>query len=413
GAQLLTAAGLSYLLTDTLALRGEVRFDPSLNPSEESPVALAEAPGEAYLSARGHAGEHLYWTTGLSTAFTPGVSAASLRVFAGIGFMTGKDRGRDVDGDGFVDSLDTCPEEMETYNEYKDDDGCPDELAKVRIKVVDPNGKPVSGAMVTYDGEELGQTNNAGVISTSDRMPGTTAKVGAVADAFEPGEVGVDLREGEQTQEITLEGVPRPVRVIAKNQAGEPVDATLSFAGGPEVMEITNLGEDGEAAFSLRPGDWNLVFAHDDYGSLRQPLALGPGTNEMVVAVVLEPAMVEVTPVEVVALENIFFDFNQATVRKDSFRIIEEVAATLLASPHIKKVEVHGHTSSEGTEQYNLDLSQRRMESVVGALVERGVERSRLVPKGFGESQPIDTNDTEAGRQKNRRVEFVITDSTP
>jgi len=412
GAQLLTAAGLSYMLTDTLALRGEVRFDPSLNPSEESPVPLTEAPGEAYLSARGHAGEHLYWTTGLSTAFTPGISAASLRVFAGIGFMSGKDRGRDVDGDGFVDSLDQCPEEMETFNQYKDDDGCPDELATVKIKVVDPNGKPVTGAEVTYDGEDLGATNNAGMVTTSDRMPGTSAKIvaDATAGGFEPGDASVDLQEGEQTKEITLEWVPRPVRVIAKNQAGEPVPATLSFAGGPEVMEITDLGEDGEATFSLRPGDWNLVFSHEGYGALRQPLALTPGTSEMVVEVVMQPAKVEVTPVEVVALEDIFFDFDKATIRKDSYRIIDEVAASLLANPQIKKVEVQGHTSSEGTEEYNLDLSQRRMENVVQALVERGVERSRLVPKGYGESRPIASNDTEAGREKNRRVQFVILD---
>jgi outer membrane protein OmpA-like peptidoglycan-associated protein len=421
GAQLLTAAGLSYLLTDTLALRGEVRFDPSLNPSAypddptrpDIPVNFSEAPGEAYLSARGHAGEHLYWTTGLSTAFTPGISAASLRVFAGVGFMTGKDRSKDLDGDGFVDSLDICPEEMETYNEWKDDDGCPDELAKVKFKALDANGKPVSGVQVIYEGEDLGRTNSSGLVTTSDRMPGTTAAVSASADAYAPLDLEVALEEGVQTREFTLEGLPRPVRAVAKNQEDAPIDATLSFASGPEVMEITNLGEDGEAAFELMPGDWTLVFAHDDYGSVRRPVALAPGTTEMVVDVVMEPAKVEVTEVEVVTLEEIFFDFDKATIKPVSMRIVEEIAATLLGNPHIKLLEVQGHTSSEGTEQYNQDLSQRRVESVVAALVERGVERGRLTPKGYGESQPITSNDTEAGREKNRRVQFVILDPAP
>jgi outer membrane protein OmpA-like peptidoglycan-associated protein len=272
-------------------------------------------------------------------------------------------------------------------------------LAKVKFKALDANGKPVSGVQVLYEGEDLGRTNASGLVTTSDRMPGTTAAISASADAYAPLDLEVTLDEGVQTREFTLEGLPRPVRAVAKNQEDAPIDATLSFASGPEVK--------------LMPGDWTLVFAHDDYGSVRRPVALPPGTTEMVVEVVMEPAKVEVTEVEIVTLEEIFFDFDKATIKPVSMRIVEEIAATLLGNPHIKLLEVQGHTSAEGTEQYNLDLSQRRVESVVATLVERGVERGRLTPKGYGESQPIASNDTEAGREKNRRVQFVILDPAP
>jgi outer membrane protein OmpA-like peptidoglycan-associated protein len=70
-------------------------------------------------------------------------------------------------------------------------------------------------------------------------------------------------------------------------------------------------------------------------------------------------------------------------------------------------VNIDGHTSSEGTEEYNRRLSQRRAEAVRDFLAGRGVELERMVARGFGEDRPIEPNTTEAGRQANRRVEFL------
>jgi len=72
------------------------------------------------------------------------------------------------------------------------------------------------------------------------------------------------------------------------------------------------------------------------------------------------------------------------------------------------KLEVQGHTDNIGEIDYNQDLSERRAEAVRQALLERGVEANRLRSRGFGESQPIAPNDTEEGRAKNRRTQFVI-----
>jgi len=72
------------------------------------------------------------------------------------------------------------------------------------------------------------------------------------------------------------------------------------------------------------------------------------------------------------------------------------------------QVRVVGHTDSVGAEAYNLQLSERRAEAVKRYLVNAGVEENRVVTEGRGESEPIDSNDTQAGRQRNRRIEFEI-----
>jgi hypothetical protein len=82
------------------------------------------------------------------------------------------------------------------------------------------------------------------------------------------------------------------------------------------------------------------------------------------------------------------------------------VVVLLKENPELK-IEVQGHTDDQGSEDYNLKLSQRRAETVVTYLSLFGIDPNRLMPKGFGESQPIMPNTTEEGRAKNRRVELV------
>ena len=108
-------------------------------------------------------------------------------------------------------------------------------------------------------------------------------------------------------------------------------------------------------------------------------------------------------------LKPVHFETASAKIKDDeSYDIIKEVADILLKYPQILKVEVAGHTDDRGSSPYNQDLSQRRSTSVVKQLVKDGISMGRMVPKGYGEDSPIDTNDTKEGRQKNRRTEVVI-----
>ena len=106
---------------------------------------------------------------------------------------------------------------------------------------------------------------------------------------------------------------------------------------------------------------------------------------------------------------NIYFDFNKATILPASHGILDEITAALVAKPHLT-VMVEGHTDITGPHAYNMGLSDRRAKAVVDYLVGKGIKPSRLSAKGFGPDRPIADNATKLGRAKNRRVQFTKID---
>jgi outer membrane protein OmpA-like peptidoglycan-associated protein len=101
------------------------------------------------------------------------------------------------------------------------------------------------------------------------------------------------------------------------------------------------------------------------------------------------------------------FGFDSAVIKPGAENEIARVAAVLVKYPQTN-ISIEGHTDSKGAEEYNMDLSRQRAEAVKNSLIGRGLSSSRLQTIGFGESKPVATNDTEAGRQQNRRVRIVI-----
>ena len=120
--------------------------------------------------------------------------------------------------------------------------------------------------------------------------------------------------------------------------------------------------------------------------------------------------LVVVTAKKIELKQTVFFDTNKATIKPVSFALLNDVALAMKDNPNIK-VEVQGHTDSQGDDDFNLKLSQRRAESVRAYLIKRNVSSDRMEPKGYGETTPIADNRTSAGRAENRRVEFVIVTS--
>jgi len=104
---------------------------------------------------------------------------------------------------------------------------------------------------------------------------------------------------------------------------------------------------------------------------------------------------------------DILFDYNSSVIKPGAYSELERVAQVLNRYPQTR-IRIEGHTDSNGSEPYNLDLSQRRAEAVKDALIVRNVDPSRLETIGLGEAQPVAGNDTESGRQQNRRVRMVI-----
>ena len=108
-----------------------------------------------------------------------------------------------------------------------------------------------------------------------------------------------------------------------------------------------------------------------------------------------------------ILLENIFFDVAKSTLRDESREELNKLLS-LLQKHFTMKIEISGHTDNVGSEKSNQILSENRAKAVVNFLIENGIDESRLVYKGYGEIQPIATNDTQEGRQQNRRTEFKI-----
>lgn len=100
------------------------------------------------------------------------------------------------------------------------------------------------------------------------------------------------------------------------------------------------------------------------------------------------------------------FDVNKATLKPESMGIINEIATMMKEHPDIS-FSVEGHTDSDGDNDFNQTLSEQRAETVVNTLKDMGIDGSRMTSKGWGESKPVDSNDTAEGKANNRRVEFV------
>jgi len=113
---------------------------------------------------------------------------------------------------------------------------------------------------------------------------------------------------------------------------------------------------------------------------------------------------------EIQILKKVEFEFGKATLRPDSFPILDEIYRLLVANPEILLLSIEGHTDNVGGDETNLLLSKQRAKSCLDYLVKKGIKPSRLTSDGFGKTKPLESNDTAEGRAKNRRTEFHIKD---
>lgn len=112
----------------------------------------------------------------------------------------------------------------------------------------------------------------------------------------------------------------------------------------------------------------------------------------------------------VLTLGDVLFDSGKSTLKAGAFATVDRLAQALKQSPN-RKLTIEGHTDSVGAEDFNMQLSENRAQAVKSALVSRGVPDSQISAVGKGEGFPVASNDTAAGRQQNRRVEVILSDS--
>lgn len=414
GSDTFTAGGaLGVLFSPNVGMNLEAHFAPPFTPSEE---VGTNAPAEALASLRGRlpSGPHL--TLGGAVGLNQGAGAAAWRAFLGFGFgVITPPRPKDADLDGFLDEDDGCPTEPETKNEWKDDDGCPDSLATV-VFSVRHNGQPVPGAFVTLKGPDGEKRGTAGSMAPRwDTMPESQWETWASWGPCLTGAASLTAQEG--TNDLVLDLVPgrtAKVRYRVIDEEGRAVPGTVVHftSDARECVPDPLTLQGGAGAHDVGAGTHVLYVEAPGFGIYRQPMDIEEGRDQLV-EVVLHPTKVRLEQKQIVILDKVYFEFNKAVIMPESFRLLDEVATTILANPQLKRVEVSGHTDDKGNDAYNLRLSDDRAKAVREYLLAKGVSESRLNAVGYGEGRPLMPNKTEEGRSLNRRVEFNILEQTP
>lgn len=278
---------------------------------------------------------------------------------AGISMDLGPGRFLDADGDGVRNREDVCPETPAGVS--VDSTGC--RLDEDGDGVFDEDDRcPLTPPGVRVDDEGCRiDTDTDGVYDEDDRCPLTPT--GVRVDG-----VGCALDADEDTVPDHIDRCPGTPSGAMVDEVGCRVD---SDADG--VWEEDDLCPGTAAGIEVDANGCQILFDEEE----EVPLVL----------------------------EGVTFETASAVLTEEARGILDGVASALVANPDIQ-VRVNGHTDSTGDRAYNIDLSQRRAESVRAYLVERGVAADRMEARGFGPDEPVATNDTPEGRQANRRVEL-------
>jgi len=169
----------------------------------------------------------------------------------------------------------------------------------------------------------------------------------------------------------------------------------------------------GAFMFILTPGkNYNITYQSPGhlFYSENMEIPLKSNYYEIFTPVTLDPIIVG----SKMSLNNIFFDFDKATLRATSNVELKNLVTLLRANPNMK-IEISGHTDSKGGDDYNQNLSEERAKSVINHLVKGGINPNQMTARGYGKTMPaaenknMDGTDDPKGRQLNRRVELKIT----
>jgi OOP family OmpA-OmpF porin len=361
-------------------------------------------PIEGFLGGFGRVSDLLVLRGGLGAPFTSGLGVPDLRAIAALGIEPPKVRDRD--GDGIEDRADQCRDQPEDKDLFKDEDGCPDPSQKVKIVVLDHLDEIIYDAHVSLKTEKGNQ--EGGGEWPIDLHPGEYV-VAATADRYEERRVPVVVQAQETTQEFQIKLAPTfgEVRVVVETPDGQTVAGWAQVEGESGGRISANV-----ARMEANPGERSVVLRVEGYQVKTVPVVVRAGESTEV-RVILEPVRAVVTAEKIEILEKVFFDVGKTTIRPESFALLDEVSALLVAHPEILKIQVEGHTDAQGSAKVNTRLSQGRAEAVVAYLASKGVNRERMVGIGFGPSKPLDPAKTPEAYDKNRRVEFVILERTP
>ncbi|HEU0065056.1 MAG TPA: OmpA family protein, partial [Flavisolibacter sp.] len=211
---------------------------------------------------------------------------------------------------------------------------------------------------------------------------------------------------------------PNPVLLVSGNvynkKTNKPLSASLIYETLPDGTTA------GNAISNVEDGSFKIVLPYnknysihasaDKFFAISENLNLDSLVKAGYKEIHKDLYLVPIEIGQIVRLNNVFFDFDKWELRPESFVELDRVVQLMVDNPTLE-IEMSAHTDSRGSDEYNIKLSENRAQSVTQYILSKGISSSRITSHGYGETRPVASNDTDEGRQLNRRVEFKITKS--
>jgi OmpA-OmpF porin, OOP family len=379
GSLLTWGGGVSFRALESLDLVAETYGTYLLS---RGPTANIAASNEVVGGIKLFVERNSYLMLGAGPRYGQGFEAADLRGF--LGFVFEPSIG-DRDGDGIKDDVDKCPDDPEDFDGFMDEDGCPDpDNDNDGIPDVDDRCPNVpedlegdhdeDGCPEGHDGDRDGD----GIPDSRDKCPDDPED----RDGFQDEDGCPDLDNDQ-------DGIPDKIDQCPNDP--EDKDGFEDQDGCPDPDNDKDGIPDVRDKCPNEPETYNGFEDEDgcpDKGS------------------------VIIQDNSIIILEKIKFETDSAQILPESNKILDAVTTTLVHHPEFTLLEIAGHADERASDEHNLKLTQDRVNSVMRALIGRGIAQSRLRSKGYGEFCPEDPGHTPAAWEKNRRVEFKILKTT-
>jgi OmpA-OmpF porin, OOP family len=287
----------------------------------------------------------------------------------------------DADGDGYKDDVDACPTEPEDFDDFQDQEGCPDpDNDQDGILDIDDECPLIPEDLdgdADADGCPEGNTGDRdgdGILDDDDQCPDDPEDF----DKFED-------EDGCPDPDNDKDGI-LDVNDLCPNDP-EDKDGFRDLDGCPDPDNDKDRILDVNDRCPNEPETYNGVEDQDGCP---------------------DKGKVLIEDNQILILEKIYFETDSAEIQQRSYPIIDAVAATLIGNPQIRMIEIQGHADERSSDDYNIRLTKDRAAAVLEAIVQRGVDRRTMRSAGYGERCPIDPSHNESAWEKNRRVEFKI-----
>jgi outer membrane protein OmpA-like peptidoglycan-associated protein len=381
--EVLGGLGLSYGIVpqkfDVVAeLYGNYGLDSHRTENATAPRETMKPSAEAIGAIKLYLARNSFFEVGGGYKVSNGYGAGSPRAF--VGFIFEPSIG-DRDGDGYKDDVDQCPDDPEDFDDFEDEDGCP-EPDNDKDGILDDADK-CPNEPETKNGyqDEDGCPDSTTFDRDGDRIPDDVDKCPDDPEDFDNFEDEDGCPDPDNDKDGILD-----VNDLCPN-VPEDKDGFEDQDGCPDPDNDHDRILDANDKCPNEPETYN---GYQDADGC-------PDKGKVIV----HKGKLEI-------LDKIYFETDKDEIKSVSFPLLDAIAATINGNPQIDLIEIQGHADERGDDAHNLDLTERRAHSVRVALEQRNVLPSRLKSHGYGETKPICMQHNEDCWSQNRRVEFII-----